>query len=148
MLPRDNFRMVPSLKAHLRSIHAILALWEHGSWNWPLHMGSQVLKFKYDTDAYIATFFGGEARDLYWELANVFFLKKQKNSTQLTTQDPQHLHKIIKSLLLTNTNHNLMVLEAQKLDLASILGLVESTRMVFGTWDPMSTNPYLFWGVC
>jgi hypothetical protein len=47
------------------------------------------------------------------------------------------MHKIIKILFLINTNLNSMVLEAQKLDLASMLGLVESTRMVFGTWDPM-----------
>ena len=30
-------------------------------------------------------------------------------------------------------NHNLMVLEAHKLDFASMLGLAELTRMVLGT---------------
>ena len=37
---------------------------EHESWDLPLHMGSQVLIPKYDVDAYMATLFGGEVRDL------------------------------------------------------------------------------------
>ena len=42
--------------------------WEHGSWDLPLHMGSQVLSLSYDMDAYMATLFGGEAWDLCCEL--------------------------------------------------------------------------------
>jgi hypothetical protein len=37
---------------------------EHGSWNLPLHMGSQVLSSKCDMDVHMASLFGGEAWDL------------------------------------------------------------------------------------
>ena len=42
---------------------------EHGNWNLPLQMGSQVLSSKYDMDViHMASLFGGEAWDLCWEL--------------------------------------------------------------------------------
>jgi hypothetical protein len=37
---------------------------EHGSWDLPIPMGSQVLSFKYDMDACMATLFGGEGLEL------------------------------------------------------------------------------------
>jgi hypothetical protein len=43
---------------------------DHGSWDLPLDMGSQVLHLDYDMDAYMATFFGGEAWDLCCELGS------------------------------------------------------------------------------
>jgi len=45
-----------------------LSHWEHQSWDLSLHMGSHVLSPKYDMDVYMATFLGGEAQDLCWEL--------------------------------------------------------------------------------
>ena len=34
---------------------------DHGSWDFPLHTGLQVLSPKCDKDAYVATCFGGDA---------------------------------------------------------------------------------------
>ena len=45
--------------------------WEHGSWDLPLYTGPVVLSPKYDMDAYMATFFGGEAWDMCCELDQV-----------------------------------------------------------------------------
>ena len=43
-------------------------LLEHGSWDYQLHTGSQVLGPNYDMNAYMATLFEGEVWDLYCKL--------------------------------------------------------------------------------
>ena len=43
-----------------------LSRWKPG-WDFFISHGSQVLTFKYDVDAYMATLLGGEAQDLCWE---------------------------------------------------------------------------------
>ena len=51
---------VPSLKSHLNLCN--ISRSEHGNWDLPLHMESQVLSPSWD--AYMATLFGGEAWDI------------------------------------------------------------------------------------
>ena len=58
----------PQVPSHLRVNPCNLDCWEHGSWDLPLYIGSQVLSPKYNMDAYMATLIGGEAWDLCWEL--------------------------------------------------------------------------------
>ena len=64
-----------------------LNFWEHGSWGLTtLQRGP-----KHDMDAYMATFFGGEAWDVCWDVGST------KSQTQLSTKVPRSfLHKIIK----------------------------------------------------
>jgi hypothetical protein len=84
---RADSHRIPSPKS-LEVNPCNLNHWEHGSWDFPLHMGSQVLSPKYDMHAYMATLFEGEAWDLCCELG------RAKNWTQLSTQLPQiFVHK-------------------------------------------------------
>ena len=64
---RAYLHRVPSPKS-LEVNPCNLSRWEHGSLDLPLHTRSQNLMSKYDMDAYMATFLGGEAQDLWWEL--------------------------------------------------------------------------------
>ena len=63
--------MVPSLKSqsHSKSTRAILTVKSTDSWDFPLHMGSQVVGPNYDMDAYMATLFGDES----WNLCCKFY---------------------------------------------------------------------------
>jgi hypothetical protein len=107
--------------------------WEHGNWDWPFRMDSQVLSPKHDMDAYMATLFGGEAWDLCWEL------DRAKRQTRLSTQDQQVcLHKIIKIQLWMNMKHVLIIPWDSKVGtFASMLRLAHMS----GTWDPQWTSP-------
>ena len=112
--------------------------WEHGNWDLPLHMDSQVLSPKHDTNAYMATLFGDEAWDLCWDL------DRAKSQTQLSTQDQQVcLHKIIKIQFRMNIKHILMIPWYSKVgNIASKLRLANMSA----TWDPC--EPALkYWGV-
>ena len=51
------------VQIHLRSIHAVSTVKKHGSWDLPIHRGSQVLSRKYDIDVYMAILYGGKAHD-------------------------------------------------------------------------------------
>jgi hypothetical protein len=105
-----------------------LSHWEHGSWDLPLHIGSQGLTLKYDMDAYIATFFGDEAWDIWWELGRT---KPRSNSQHKSLA--LFLHKVIKiqDPTLMNLNHTL-VLEVCKVYIASMLIKFSKNRSRLG----------------
>ena len=58
--PKSQVLILKSLEVNLCNLDHC----EHGSWDLPLHMRSQVPSPKYDMDAYMTTLYGGEAWDL------------------------------------------------------------------------------------
>ena len=100
-------------------------------------LGAQVLSLEYNMDAYMTTFFGGEARDLCWEFS------RAESSTELSAQVPRTLlHKSIKIRLHEyNRPYFNGFLGLKSRDFASTLGLASMSEDL-GLGTPCERGPW------
>ena len=100
-----------------------------------LHMASQVLSLKYDICVHMATFYGGEDCDFFWELGQA----KKLNSI-LNTIPPNIFAWHNQDLTLLNVNLISMIFRGSKV--GTLSPYWDSLTWVgLGSWDPMWTSP-------